>query len=233
MAPANAGLALTLLRHVCRPDKEFPVDRVNSLYFDSADLDQYQKSGAGEYRKDKVRIRWYDSTFNSGGETAVYLELKTRQGFASSKQRRKFIVPSSSLATAELCRGILDRTTILQTLASFGYFPEKPLVPVIKISYRRYRFNEMQTGTRVSYDKDIGAAVIAPDLIRKEGELRLRNSVIEVKGPKLELPLTLRRLRILDLDWSRFSKYGNCLDMYFADPGSVGREWPSGRFALP
>lgn len=228
ISPANLGFALILMRQVCRPDKAYPVDRVHSLYFDSLDLDQYEKSAAGAYRKEKVRIRWYDSPTPSP-ETPVYLELKSRQGFASSKQRRKFTVPSSRLETPKLARGVLDKTSLLETLAEFGYFPEKPLIPVIVISYERFRFNEMQTGMRVSYDRDIRATVVAPELGRGEREIRLRGGVIEVKGPTIELPVTLRRIRLLDTDWSRFSKYGNCLDAYFAQPGSVARFSPSGR----
>jgi hypothetical protein len=231
--PADSGLALSLLRHVCRADKNYPVDRVTSLYFDTADLDQYEKAGAGEHRKDKVRIRWYGSDMRQNGEIPVYLEQKIRQGFASSKHRQKFIVPVTALKTENLNRGILDRTTILNTLASFGYFPEKPLKPIIKISYRRHRFSEMMTGDRVSFDEDIRAVLVAPELVRKEGEIRLPNGVIEVKGTRLELPVMLRQLRIMDLDWSRFSKYGNCLEIFFDEPGSVSRNWPSGRLVLP
>jgi len=232
--PANAGLALSLLRHVCRADKNYPKDRVNSLYFDSADLDQYEKSGAGEHRKDKVRIRWYDSDLaKANGGMPVWLEQKTRQGFASGKHRKQFLVPASALEDANLRKGILGRTTIINTLAGFGYFPEKLLKPIIRISYRRYRFSELLTGVRVSFDEDIRARLIAPEFVRREGEIRLPNGVIEVKGPKLELPLMLRQLRIMDLDWSRFSKYGNCLDVYFTEPGSISRNWPSGKLVLP
>jgi hypothetical protein len=232
--PANIGFAYTMLRQVCRPDKEYPEDRVYSLYFDTADLDQYERSASGEYRKDKVRIRWYsDSNNPQAGEVPVYLELKSRQGFASSKQRRKLSVPSPSLKSVNLSRGITDRTTLLETLAGFGHFPEKPLIPVILISYRRYRLNEMQTGVRVSFDHDIRALAVAPELGRREGKIRLPNGVIEVKGPSLELPATLRRMRLMDVDWSRFSKYGSCLDAYFTEPGSVARFWPSGRLILP
>ena len=231
--PADAGLALALLRHLCLADKEYPKDRVISLYFDTADLDQYEKAGAGEHRKDKVRIRWYGSTLKESGDTPVYLELKTRQGFASGKRRKMFMVPAASLKAEELHRGILDRTTIINTLAGFGYFPEKPLRPVIKISYRRYRFAEMMTGTRVSYDEDICAEIIAPELARRERAIRLPNGVIEIKGPTIELPPSLRHLRIMDLDWSRFSKYGNCLDAYFDEPVSVGRAMPSGKLTFP
>jgi hypothetical protein len=232
--PANIGLAYTLLRQVCRPDREYPEDRVCSLYFDTADLDQYERSAAGDHRKDKVRIRWYGESHNHQiGEVSVYLELKTRLGFASSKQRRKLTVPAQLLQPVNLSRGITDRTTLLQTLADFGHFPEKPLEPVILISYRRCRFNEMQTGVRVSFDHDIRALMVSPKLGRREREIRLPNGVIEVKGPSLELPATLRYMRLMDVDWSRFSKYGSCLDAFFTEPGSVARFWPSGRLILP
>ena len=231
--PMNIGLALSLLRQVCRPDKEYPRDRVHSLYFDTADLDQYERSAAGDYRKDKVRIRWYSNNTDSLEDVTVYLELKTRQGFASSKQRRKFMAPGFFLKPENLSRGILDKTTILQTLARFGHFPEKPLKPIIVISYTRYRFNEIQTGERVSFDHDIRASLVDPTLGRREKEIRLPNGVIEVKGPSLALPLTLRNLRVMDIDWSRFSKYGNCLEIYFSEPGSLARLWPSGKLVLP
>jgi hypothetical protein len=230
--PADYGQALFLLRQVCRPDRDYPLDRVNSLYFDSPGLDQYRQSESGEFRKDKVRLRWYGESINSEDEVPVYLELKTRQGFASSKQRNKFGVQPLFLQPANLNRGILDRTVLLQTLARFGYFPEKPLQPVIFISYRRYRFNEIQTGTRVSLDYDIRASLVDPSLGRLEKEIRLPNGVIEVKGHSLELPVTLRRLRVMDIDWSRFSKYGNCLDIFFSDPVSIARLWPSGKLIL-
>jgi hypothetical protein len=148
-----------------------------------------------------------------------YLEIKQREGFASSKQRRKFLVPVSAIKPVH--EGILNKTTISRTLASMGYFPEKSLRPVIVISYRRYRFSEMQTGVRVSFDRDIRATVVAADLKRQSGVVRLENGVIEVKGPSIDLPLTLRRLRFLDIDWSRFSKYGNCLEAYFAQTGDL------------
>jgi hypothetical protein len=212
----NIGMAYTFLRQICRPDKEYPKDRVHSLYFDTADLDQYEKSAAGELRKNKVRIRWYDSDAEEQGGLPVYLELKSRDGFASSKKRRKFTVPPLSLKSANLARGILDKTTILQTLATFGHFPEKPIKPIIVISYQRHRFSEIQTGVRVCLDYDIRASVVAPELGGKGHEVSLAGGVIEVKGPSLELPVTLRHMRLLDVDWSRFSKYGNCLDAHFA-----------------
>jgi hypothetical protein len=229
----NLGFAYTILRQICRPDKEFPKDMVNSLYFDTVDLDQYEKSASGEYRKNKVRIRWYGEINDSQETVPVYVELKTRQGFASSKQREKFLVPAKSLELANLGSGIVSRTTLIETIARFGFYPEQPLRPIIRISYWRYRFNEMSTGVRVSFDYRIRSSIVASDLGYGERELQLTGGVVEVKGPNLELPVTLRRIRLLDADWSRFSKYSYCIDSHLSDPGSLARFWPSGRMNEP
>jgi hypothetical protein len=221
-----------LLRQICRPDPEFPSDIVHSLYFDTVDLEQYERSAAGEFRKDKVRIRWYDCPPDEKGEVPAFIELKSRQGFASSKQRHRLLVPAPQLSPSALTRGIISRMTLLETLAGFAHFPEKPLRPVILITYRRYRFFEILSGERVSLDLNIRASVVDPHLGERPtptGEIVLTGGVVEVKGPTLTLPLTLRRIKILDVDWSRFSKYGSCLDVYFDTPGTVGRLSPPGR----
>ncbi|MCX7911641.1 MAG: VTC domain-containing protein [Dehalococcoidales bacterium] len=232
IVPENIGFAHSLLRQFCRPDREYPVDTVNSLYFDSDDLAQYERSASGEYRKDKVRIRWYGEVAHLSGEVPVFIEVKSRRGFASSKRRERLLVPASHLRGDDLARGIVSRSVLMETLARLGHFPEEPLKPVILISYRRHRFSEMLTGMRVSLDEDIRGSVVAPELARRPSlsyEITLSGGVIEVKGQKIELPPTLRQMRILDVDWGRFSKYGACLDAYFTTPGTVARLSPPGR----
>lgn len=231
--PQNIGSAYTLLRQICRSDKEYPEGKVNSLYFDTIDLDEYYKSESGDFNKDKVRIRWYGDVNENIGTTPVYLELKSRQGFASSKQRIQLIVPSYLLKPENLGKGIVDKTRLIDTLAGFKHFPDKPMRPIIKISYYRYRFNEMFTRTRVSLDHSICSTMIAPDLGYRERELRLPGGVIEIKGQKIELPETIKRIKLLDTDWSRFSKYSLSIDAHLAEPGTIARLWPSGRMIEP
>ena len=212
--PRYSGFALAFLRQVCRPDGQYPVNHITSLYFDTEDLDQYIRSASGEFKKDKIRIRWYDDLSREDREVPVYLELKSRQGFASSKQREKLMVDVERLEPENIRRGIIDKQLLLNTLAGFGHFPSEPIKPVIQISYLRHRFTEMQTGVRVSFDYNICATAVAPELGHLNREIHLTDSVIEVKGPSLELPVTLRRMRILDTDWSRYSKYGYCIEAY-------------------
>ena len=233
MLPRNIGFAYTLLRQVCRPDSKYPEGQVNSLYFDTPDLDQYERSASGDFKKDKVRIRWYGEIENHQEMVLAFLELKSREGFASSKQRQGLQVSAQHLEPGRLGAGIVSKTTLTNTLAGFGHYPELPLQPIIVISYWRYRFNEMLTGTRVSFDYNIRSSILTPELGYGERELQLRGGVIEVKGPTLELPITLRRIRLLDTDWSRFSKYGYCVDSHLSHPGTLARLWPSGRIVEP
>ena len=151
--PRNIGFAYTLLRQVCRPDSQYPGGQVNSLYFDTPDLDQYVRSASGDFRKDKVRIRWYDKAENYDETTPTFLELKSRQGFASSKQRKSLLLPSQHLELTSLGAGIVDKTMLVDTLAGFGHYPEFPLRPIIVISYCRYMFNEMLTGIRARLEE--------------------------------------------------------------------------------
>ena len=130
---------------------------------------------------------------------------------------------------ASLSNGIINGNELLDTLAAFGHYPESPLRPIIVISYWRYRFNEMFTGVRVSLDLRIRSTVVAGGLGIGERGLELRGGVVEVKGPRLELPVTLQRMKLLETDWSRFSKYGQCIDTHLTHPGMMARLWPSGR----
>jgi hypothetical protein len=230
--PRNLGFAYMFLKQICRPDGEYPADEVTSLYFDTPDLDQYLRSISGDFKKDKVRIRWYGSTLNSAGESPVYLEVKSREGFASSKQRRKLMVPGGRLERSRMGEGIVDNSMLMETLAGFKKYQKSPLKPVIVISYWRYRFIELMTGTRIAFDQNIRSYMVFPGLGFGERELRLNGGVIEAKGTSVDLPLTMRRMNTLVADWTRFSKYGNSLESHLQYLGTVGRLWPSGRTGL-
>jgi hypothetical protein len=202
IAPHKVALARVLLRQVCRPDPEYPVGRVNSLYFDTLDLEQHERSASGEFRKDKVRIRWYSDSGNLQQTVPAFLELKSRMGLASRKQREQFSASSDVLRVGRFGAGIVDRTTLIDTVAKFGHYPGQMLHPIIAVSYSRYRFTEMFSGCRVSLDYDIRSTPVAPGLGNGERDLPLRGAVIEVKGPSVELPVALRRMKLLDTDWS-------------------------------
>ncbi len=229
ITPGRSGFAYGLLRQMCRPDAQYPQGRINTLYFDTPDLDQHTRSSTGDFRKDKVRIRWYDAPREDADSVPVYVELKSRRGFATSKRRLGMDAPPANLLPANLGGGIIPQAVLLDTLAGFGHQAGGPLRPIIVVTYWRRRFTEAFTGVRVSLDTAIRSSMVAPELGGGERDLPLRGGVIEVKGPAFELPPTLRRISLLDVDWSRFSKYSHCIDAHLSQPGSVARLWPPGR----
>jgi len=229
LPPRDVGLAYGLLRHTCLADRFYARGQVNSLYFDTAELEQHERSDSGDYFKDKVRIRWYGERWDSSPIQVVFLELKSRRGFVGTKQRRRIQVPAVQLAPENLGRGIVPTTLLAETLALFGRFPAGKLLPVVAISYWRYRFCEIATGQRVSLDCHIRSTALLPGMGHGETQLELPGAIVEIKGRTMELPATLRSARMLQMDWARFSKYSACLDAHMEQPGMFGRLSPSGR----
>jgi hypothetical protein len=229
LPPQKVGLAYGSLMHLCKFDGEYPSEQINSLYFDTAGLEQHEKSSSGDFQKDKVRIRWYGEDCNLKGMQNAFLELKSRRGFASTKQRLKLQVPAENLSLPGLGKGIIAGTLLVEAMARFGYFPRERLEPVIKISYWRYRFLEAMTGQRVSLDYHIRSTMIMAGYGNGAKNLELPGGVIEVKGTGMELPLTLQKMKLLDVDWSRYSKYSSCIDSHDEKPGTAGYLSPSGK----
>lgn len=243
VAPRKAGWALALLRTSCRWDDRYPEEQINSLYFDTTDLDQYERSLSGEFAKDKVRIRWYGAEHDPHRASSrrecppapprsprvrAWLELKSRRGFASTKQRTVVEVQADALTFASLAEGIVPAITLMQTTAGFGFFAAGRLHPVIAVSYWRYRFVEPRTGFRVSLDSHIRSSMVMPGIGHGERGLELPGAVIEVKGPSLDVPLCLRQVTEVGSSWTRYSKYSSSLEAHMSDMGTVSRLWPSG-----
>jgi len=228
--PRNLNFARTLMNEVCRPDRQFPESQVNSLYYDTVDLAHYMRSVDGDFRKHKVRIRWYDKIEDYEGDIPIFVELKMRAGLGSTKQRKQLFIPPRYLDKRSLSSGIIDSMMLARILAAFGYFPDRPLRPVVLISYWRHRFTEVMTGARVSVDYDIRSTLVARELGYGECDLKLRGGVLEIKRHSMELPHTLvRRVKLLGTQWSRFSKYGECIETHLSHPSTRARLWPSGK----
>jgi hypothetical protein len=241
LPPARTALALALVRRTCRWDSEYPAEQINSLYFDTPELEQYERSSSGEFAKAKVRIRWYGSdndphrSVSSEGHGAptgetvpAWLELKERRGFSSTKQRSMVQVAEHMLRPDVLVRGIVPASLLIESMAGFGFLATKRLCPVVAVSYWRWRFVEPRTGFKIAFDTDIRSSMVMAGIGWGERGLRLAGAVVEVKGASAELPTALRELADLGSSWTRFSKYSASIDAHAADLCSVSRSWPSG-----
>ncbi len=221
--------AAHLLVHCCVKDPQFHKGTIHSVYYDTHDNAALHDSNEGNPIRNKIRVRWYDTPSETSATTPVFLELKSKDGFAGTKQRMKTLVPTERLTNPARRGSILDVTTVHQTLFQFGHYPEGLLHPVIYISYRRLRFQDLLTGIRISLDWDIGSSLVGPHVSRGAGLLLMHGGVIEIKGPSMDIPRTVQSIRHLGTDWSRYSKFAGCLEAQMEDSGSVGRLWPSGR----
>lgn len=238
LTPDRLPVALALLRRVCRRDPTFPLDQVNSLYFDTPDLDQHERSDSGEFVKEKVRIRWYGVEHDPHranncplpGDLAVpvWLEVKSRRGFVSAKRRARLEAAASALAFPGLERGIVPASLLVRELADFGFFSSAFLRPVIAISYFRRRFVEPESGFRVSLDTRIRSSVVMAGLGRGERGLELAGAVVEIKGPRFEIPRLLRELAQIGSSWTRYSKYSSSLEAHISPSTGLSRLWPAG-----
>ena len=190
---------------------------------------EHERSIAGEFKKDKIRLRWYGDIHTLVGDQPVFVELKSRRGFASTKQRRQVTVDAAELMPERLQQGVLPWSFVAETLADFGYLPARLLRPVIHISYWRYRFKELLTGQSVALDCHIRSTMVLPTFGNGETDLELPGAVLEIKGSRLVLPGTLVHTRLLETDWTRYSKYSASIEAHTEPIGAIGRLEPSGR----
>jgi hypothetical protein len=226
---AKIPWAASLLQHSCPPDRQYPQGVIHSLYYDTEDLEDYEDSQQGSRHRKKIRIRWYEPLPEDGSRAAVFLEMKIKNGFAGQKKRQVFHIPVEVLRAGGWKEGILPYPVLLNTLAQFGFFPEKRLIPVIRISYRRRRYTDLMTGARVSLDWRIESVPANWSWTSCRQPLRMEGAVVEVKGRSAELHKPLALLKHLETDWTRYSKYACCLQAHLEEPGSFGRRMPSGR----
>ncbi len=226
--PQKVELVRGLLNVRCRPDAAFPAEQINSLYFDSDELEQYERSQSGDFLKHKVRLRWYGSEPEMlDMMQTVFLELKSREGFASRKQRLEMKVPTKKLFPPYIEEGVISGNLLTELLARFGYFPVEPLRPVIQISYFRYRYRDIWGEMSIALDCNIRSVMMRP-CGDDGGRLALTGAVLEIKGKSMEVPLPLKKLGALGIGWSRFSKYSACIDAHRDQPGSSGWLSPAG-----
>ena len=230
--PGRVDLAYATLRHVCRNDSDYPEGRVSSLYFDTVELDCYSASGAGEWERHKVRLRWYGK-IDSVPSAVVFLERKTKQGFSTTRQRRTFSVAAERLSPGRLHEGAIDRRAFVDALTEMGHREAARLRPILAVTYRRRRLVDMLSGVRISLDSEITSTLVSRETSAGAFDVRLPGAVVEVKGSDMALPPSLRQMRLLDAGWGRFSKYCQCLGAHLFETEPVGGRWPSGLCAGP
>lgn len=191
---------------VCRADSVHPPDRVTTVYFDTPDLAFLTEKIDSDYLKTKVRVRWYGAV--AGRLSTAFAEVKQRVGNTRDKVRVPLEVPA-----ADLARWPLHDPRWPSLLGGLREAePRLParLVPVLSLTYTRYRFVDVASGARVTIDSDIQAAGVNLALVPGHAPVGLDALVFEYKSRAFDLPAHLAPLVRFGARRQAFSKYLAC-----------------------
>jgi hypothetical protein len=180
LGPAHlAEVAAGALGHVARPDPQFPEGVVQSIYLDTADLRGYEGKAGGDFRKAKVRVRWYERPDagrdgEAGGAVPAWIEVKRREGALGIKHRKavRLHVPRSPSDLDPERLAALAREHLGQAVW-----------PSAWIAYGRLRLGIAGGALRVAVDRRIRVLWTAPRVAPPRPALALPWFVVELKGP--------------------------------------------------
>ncbi len=174
------------------------------MYYDTPALISLGEKINSDYLKRKIRVRWYSATDGRVSGPA-FVEAKLRLGTRRSKVRIQLPYPADEIAHWDLQDPRLLRFPLL--LREQGVLHQASWQPMMLIRYRRDRFIEPLTHSRVSLDADISGPAANPRFISAPNLSPLATAVLEVKGSGDELPVALRPLLALGLHKTSFSKF--------------------------
>ena len=201
---SRAHLARRRLESLCRRDAEYPAAVVWTIYYDTPTLDSLGEKINSDYLKRKIRVRWY-SDLDGRASGPAFVEAKMRLGTHRSKVRARLPYPAEDIATWDLQDPRLLTAPLM--LREQGVLGHASWQPVLLLRYRRDRFVEPVTGSRVSLDADICGSAANPRFFSAPNLSPLATAVLEVKGSSDELPAALRPLLALGMHKASFSKF--------------------------
>lgn len=200
----RAHLARRRLDNVCRRDPEFPSAIVWTIYYDTPALASLGEKINSDYLKRKIRVRWYADLDGSVSGPA-FVEAKLRTGTRREKVRARLPYSAAEVAQWDLLDPRLSGLPLL--LREGGVLHQQAWQPMMLLRYRRDRFIEPITRSRVSLDSEISGEAVNPRFVSAPDLSPLATSVLEIKGDRDELPAALRPLLALGLQKNSFSKF--------------------------
>ena len=156
-----------------------------------------------DYLKRKIRVRWY-SDLSGHVSGPAFVEAKLRIGNRRSKVRARLPFPAADIARWDLQDPRFPGIPLL--LRQYGVLGQESWQPVMMIRYRRDRFVDPLTQSRLSLDAEICVISMHRRYVARIDPSPLATAVLEVKGASEQLPATLRSLLPLGIRKSSFSK---------------------------
>ena len=204
----RVDIAARLLGTLAKPDTQYPDADVWTIYYDSHGFDSLDEKLNSDYLKTKIRVRWYAPPGGTG-YGPVFLEAKHRVGNRRDKVRVPLPMAAETLVSLRLNDPVFE--SLPERLASKGILLGPGWHPMLALRYRRRRFVDVSTGTRVSLDSGITAVSVNHRHLFARDLGPLPVAVVEVKGLADVLPGHLRPLIALGLRKHSMSKYAALL----------------------
>ena len=200
----RAHLARRWLERIARRDAEYPAALVWTIYYDTPALTSLGEKINSDYLKRKIRVRWY-SDLAGRVDGPAFVEAKLRTGNRRSKVRARLPFPAAEVSGWDLQDPRLRGLPLL--LRGHGILGQDSWQPLLLIRYRRDRFVEPVSRSRVSLDADVSAVAGNPRMLSVSDTSPLATAVLEVKGADERLPIALHPLLRLDMQKQSFSKF--------------------------
>jgi hypothetical protein len=206
LSEGRVDLARRWLSSICVPDRQFPAALVWTIYYDTPDLAALGEKMNSDYLKRKIRLRWYSNL--PGGPSSpsaeAFIEAKLRIGNRRIKVRVPAPYAADDLATWDLQDPRYQQLPLL--LREQGVLVQDLWQPLLQLRYRRDRFLEPISRTRVTLDAEIAAVAFNRRFLPTGDDSPLGVGILEVKGRADELPLALQGMLQLGARKCSFSK---------------------------
>ena len=217
MAQLSARLDQVMLRDAHSGAQGYAI---RSLYFDSLDERDYQEKVDGIELRRKLRLRIYDPAADF-----AMLEMKQKEGIYQKKRSLR-IARADAEALARGCYDSLLSYPDPFAAECYGLMTMWCYRPKTIVEYRRLAYIARENKIRITFDRDIRAAVGGWDLFDQHlptlPVLDPGTLVMEVKFTEF-LPQTLRELLPPKAqEWTAVSKYVLCCDKTAYCHGSSG-----------
>ncbi len=220
----HASELLRFLRARLIPDPRFPEGTVSSVYFDTPRRDSLREKVGSDYRKEKLRLRWYGDPGPDDPVTG-FLEVKAKEGVRRRKTRMDY--PLSGAWLQDGRERFDEFSKFAPRAAEVGSARSGPVFPMIVIRYRRARFLDPDATARISLDFDLRVTGVNRTFFPPRPILRLGRGVLEVKSESGRLPRAMWPVRSRVARRDAFSKYEAAWDAYHDPLHTGGHAWTS------
>ena len=199
---SNNYLAMinSLLRSKLFFRTQYPLRKVNSIYFDTQDYVSIRQNLDGVSNKKKIRIRWYG---NKNIINKPIIEIKSKKGFETKKES----ISIKELNNLNLLN--LDNLKTIQEILNFKLKQKKVIHPVLTTHYEREYFISLNGKIRATVDYNL-KSIFLNNLSQIDIVKNFKNiCILEFKYPTSLDKYVRKNLRDISLRLSKNSKFVN------------------------